>query len=92
MGLTPVIGPIICTMILEQGVAANPSVALTVLSQSATVAFLTVSGSVNAAYLLNRKEITQKFIFTKGVGVLTIFMIWQYLVAVVMNYLFAVRV
>lgn len=89
MGLTPVIGPIICTMVLEKGVAANPTVALTVLSQSATVAFLTVSGSVSAAYLLNRKEITQKFIFTKGVAVLSIFMVWQYVVAILMNYLFA---
>lgn len=88
MGLTPVIGPIVCTMITENGVRANPTVALTVLSAAATVAYMTVSGSVNAAYLLNRPEINQKFIFTKGSVVLCLYMAWQYIVAVVINFAF----
>lgn len=89
MGLTPVVGPIVCAMILEQGVTANPTVVLTVLSSAASVAFLTVSGSVNAAYLLGREEVTQKFVFTKGVVVLCLYMVWQYIVALLCNFVFA---
>lgn len=88
MGITPVIGPIVCEMILEQGVVANPTVALTVVSSCASVAYMTVSGSVNAAYLLNRDEIKQKFLLTAGGGVLCIYMLWQYLVALGANFIF----
>ena len=87
MGLTPIIGPIVCTMILEQGVVGSPTVMLSVLSAAAQVAYLTVSGSVNAAYLLNRDDINSKFIFTKGVVVLVAYTIWQYIVGIVLNYL-----
>ena len=89
MGLTPVVAPIVCAMILDQGVAANPTVVLTVLSSAASVAFLTVSGSVNAAYLLGRDEVTQKFVWTKGTIVLCIYMFWQYVVALLCNFIFA---
>ena len=88
MGLTPVVGPIVCTMITEQGAAISPSVVLTVLSSCAVVAWMTVSGSVNAAYLLNRKEITQKFLFSKSIVVMAIFLVWQYIVAMVLNFAF----
>lgn len=89
MGLTPVVAPVMMEMI-QGGAKGNPTVALGVLSAAATVAFLTVSGSVNAAYLINREEISQKFLFTKGVAVLALYMVWQYLVAVAFNYLFPV--
>ena len=46
------------------------------------------SGSVNAAYLLNRKEITQKFLFSKSIVVMAIFLVWQYIVAMVLNFAF----
>ena len=88
MGLTPVVGPIVCTMIAEQGAAISPSVVLTVLSSCAVVAWLTVSGSVNAAYLLNRKEITQKFLFGKSLFVMAIFLVWQYIIAMALNFAF----
>jgi len=88
MGLTPVVGPIICTMIAEQGAAISPSVVLTVLSSCAVVAWMTVSGSVNAAYLLDRKEITQKFLWSKSLVVMGIFLVWQYIVAMVLNFAF----
>lgn len=88
MGLTPVVGPIVCTMIAEQGATISPSVVLTVLSSCAVVAWMTVSGSVNAAYLLNRKEITQKFLFSKSIIVMGIFLAWQYIVAMVLNFAF----
>lgn len=87
MGLTPILGPIVCTMITEQGVAASPTVMLSVLSATAQVAYLTVSGSVNAAYLLNRDDINSKFIFTKGSIVLCVYMAWQYIVGMVLNFL-----
>ena len=74
-------------MILEQGVVGSPTVMLSVLSAAAQVAYLTVSGSVNAAYLLNRDDINSKFIFTKGVVVLVAYTIWQYIVGIVLNYL-----
>lgn len=90
MGLTPVVAPIVCIMIAEQGIAANPTVVLTVISACASVAYMTVSGSVNAAYLLGREEISQKFVFTKGTIVLCLYMVWQYLVAMACNFLFAV--
>jgi len=75
-------------MIAEQGAAISPSVVLTVLSSCAVVAWMTVSGSVNAAYLLNRKEITQKFLFSKSLVVMGIFLVWQYIVAMVLNFAF----
>ncbi len=88
MGLTPVVGPIACQMIIDQGAPISPSVMLTVLSSCAVVAYMTVSGSVSAAYLLNRKEVTQKFLFSKGILVLGVFLAWQYIVAMIMNFAF----
>ena len=87
MGLTPIVGPIVCTMILEQGVVGSPTVMLSVMNAAGQVAYLTVSGSVNAAYLLNRDDINSKFIFTKGVVVLVAYTIWQYIVGIALNYL-----
>ena len=38
--------------------------------------------------LLNRKEITQKFLFSKSIVVMAIFLVWQYIVAMVLNFAF----
>ena len=90
MGLAPVVGALVCEMILNKGVSTNPTIVLTVVSACASVAYMFVSGSVNAAFLLGREEIDQKFIFTKGFLVLCIYMAWQYIVAVIANMLFAI--
>ena len=84
MGMTPIIVPIVCGM-MEQGIKIDPTVTLTVISTCASVAFLFPSGSVAAAYILGREEIDKKFLFTKGVAVLAIYMLVQFTVAVLFN-------
>lgn len=84
MAVCPVITPFVCEMAATSGI--NPSVILTVVNCCANVAYLTVAGSVNAAYLLGREEITQKFIWTKGVIVLCAYMVFQYAVGMVFSY------
>ena len=88
MGITAVIVPIIVSR-LQAGDAASPTVILATVSQAAQVAFLFPSGSVNAAYVLNRPEMNKKFLFTSGVAVLCIFMVWQYVILMVFNILFS---
>ena len=88
MGITAVIVPIIVSR-LQAGDAASPTVILATVSQAAQVAFLFPSGSVNAAYVLNRPEMNKKFLFTSGVAVLCIFMVWQYIILMVFNILFS---
>ena len=89
MGLTPIVTAVVISR-MQAGEAANPSIILTTISMCAQVAFLFPSGSVNAAYLLNRKEINSKFLFTSGVIVLCIYMIWQYICTMAFNVLFPV--
>jgi len=89
MGLTPIVTAVVISR-MQAGEVANPSIILTTISMCAQVAFLFPSGSVNAAYLLNRKEINSKFLFTSGVVVLCIFMVWQYLCTMAFNVLFPV--
>ena len=84
MGMTPIIVPIVCGM-MEQGIKIDPTVTLTVISTCASVAFLFPSGSVAAAYILGREEIDKKFLFTKGVAVLAVYMLVQLAVAVLFN-------
>ena len=84
MGMTPIIVPIVCGM-MEQGIKIDPTVTLTVISTCASVAFLFPSGSVAAAYILGREEIDKKFLFTKGVAVLAVYMLVQFAVAVLFN-------
>ena len=84
MGMTPIIVPIVCGM-MEQGIKIDPTVTLTVISTCASVAFLFPSGSVAAAYILGREEIDKKFLFTKGVAVLAVYMLVQLAVAILFN-------
>jgi len=86
MAICPVITPFVCEMAKTTGI--NPSVILTVVNCCANVAYLTVAGSVNAAYLFARPEITQKFIWTKGVIVTCIYMVWQYIIGMILTFVF----
>jgi sodium-dependent dicarboxylate transporter 2/3/5 len=86
MAICPVITPFVCELALTTGI--NPSVILTVVNCCANVAYLTVAGSVNAAYLFARPEINQRFIWTKGVIVMCIYMVWQYIVGMVLTFVF----
>lgn len=86
MAICPVITPFICEM-SANGTLFNPFVILTVANVCANVAYLTVAGSVNAAYLLNREEISQKFIWTKGFALLCVFMVWVYIMGMALSYI-----
>ena len=86
MAVTPVVTPFVCEMAATSGI--NPSVILTVANCCANIAYLTVAGSVNAAYLFARPEINQKFIWTKGLLVMCIYMVWQYLVGMILSFVF----
>jgi len=85
MAVCPVITPFVCELSLTTGI--NPDVILIVANCCAGFAFLTVAGSVNAAYLFARPEISQKFIWTKGVLITILFMIWQYIIGMLFTFI-----
>ena len=91
LGITPIIAPIVCEHI-KLGEVGNPTIVLATLSAAAQVAYLFPSGSVNAAYILSRKEINSKFLFTSGLAVLCIYIIWQYVIGLIFNVLFPVTI
>jgi di/tricarboxylate transporter len=84
LALTPVIMPIACSLASTNGI--NPSVIGTLISTCANIAFLTYAGSTNAVFILGRDDMTQKFVWTKGVVALILFMVMQVFVAVGLSY------
>jgi di/tricarboxylate transporter len=85
LAMMPVVMPLVCTM--SQKMGFNPSVLATVMNNCSGVAYLTYAGSVNAALLLGRKDMTQKWIWSKGSIVLVIFMILQIPISMALSYM-----
>ena len=73
LATTAIVMPFVCQMALDSGI--NPSVMGTLINVCANLAFLTYSGSVFASLILSREEITQKFMWTKGLVTMVIFMV-----------------
>ena len=67
-----VVLPFAAEIALEKGI--NVGVVGTLISLSAGPAFITYSGSVWASLILSREEIDQKFVWTKGLLVLFLFL------------------
>jgi di/tricarboxylate transporter len=85
LALTPVIMPIACSLATSTGI--NPSVIGTTISTCANVAYLTYAGSTNAVFILGRDDMSQKFIWSKGVVSLVLFMVMQVFVSVGLCYI-----
>ncbi|MCD8046101.1 MAG: hypothetical protein LUE90_05620 [Clostridiales bacterium] len=66
-----IVMPFVCQMELDTGISA--SVVGTLINVCANMAFLTYSGSVYASLILGRKEITQKFMWTRGLITMIMF-------------------
>lgn len=84
LATTAIVMPFVCQMALESGI--NPSVMGTLINVCANLAFLTYSGSVFASLILSREEITQKFIWTKGLATMVIFMVVASGIGIVLSY------
>ena len=72
LATTAIVMPFVCQLALDTGI--NASVMGTLINVCANLAFLTYSGSVFASLILSREEITQKFMWTKGLATMVIFM------------------
>lgn len=59
----------------------------TLINCCANMAFLTYSGSVFASLILGREEINQKFIWSKGLITLAVFMIVTIVVGIGLSYI-----
>lgn len=66
----------------------NPSVMGTIMNICNSAAYLTYSGSVFAALLLGRDEIDQKFVWSKGVITLILFIAVVIILGIVLSYVF----
>ena len=76
--------PFVCQMAVDTGI--NASVMGTLINVCANLAFLTYSGSVFASLILSREEITQKFIWTKGLATMIIFMVVASVTGIALSY------
>ena len=84
LATTAIVMPFVCQMAQNSGI--NPSVMGTLINVCANLAFLTYSGSVFASLILSREEITQKFMWTKGLVTMVIFMVIAALSGIVLSY------
>lgn len=84
LATTAIVMPFVCQIALQNSI--NPSVMGTLINVCANLAFLTYSGSVFASLILSRKEITQKFMWTKGLFTLVIFMVVASGMGIVLSY------
>ena len=85
MAVCPIVTPFVCE--LAQTTNINPDVILVISCLCANYAFWTVAASVNAAFVLSRPEISQKFIWTKGVQTTCVFMVVAYIVGMIFTYI-----
>ena len=84
LAVCPIVTPFACEMALKTSI--NPDVVLIISNVCSAYAFWTVASSSNAAYILGRPEIDQKFIWTKGVGQTFVFMAVTYICGMVFTF------
>ena len=84
LATTAIVMPFVCQMALNSGI--NPSVMGTLINVCANLAFLTYSGSVFASLILSREEITQKFMWTRGVVTMAVFMVVAAILGILLSY------
>ena len=84
LATTAIVMPFVCQMALDSGI--NPSVMGTLINVCANLAFLTYSGSVFASLILSREEITQKFMWTKGLATMVVFIVVASVLGIGLSY------
>lgn len=85
MAICPIVTPFVCELATTTGI--NPDVILIISNVCSGYAFWTVAASTNAAFILGRPEITQKFVWTKGVQTTGVFMVVCYVVGMLFTYI-----
>jgi sodium-dependent dicarboxylate transporter 2/3/5 len=85
MAICPIVTPFVCELAQTTGI--NPDVILIISNLCSGYAFWTVAASTNAAFILSRPEITQKFVWTKGVQVTFVFMVVAYVMGMLYTYI-----
>ncbi len=85
MAVCPIVTPFVCELAATTGI--NPDVILIISNICSGYAFWTVAASTNAAFILSRPEIDQKFIWTKGVQVTCVFMAVCYVMGMLYTYI-----
>lgn len=85
MAVCPIVTPFVCELAQTTGI--NPDVILIISNLCSGYAFWTVAASTNAAFILSRPEITQKFVWTKGVQVTGVFMVVAYVMGMLYTYI-----
>ena len=85
MAVCPIVTPFVCELAVTTGI--NPDVILIISNLCSGYAFWTVAASTNAAFILSRPEITQKFVWTKGVQVTGVFMVVAYVMGMLFTYI-----
>lgn len=85
MAVCPIVTPFVCELAQTTGI--NPDVILIISNLCSSYAFWTVAASTNAAFILSRPEITQKFVWTKGVQVTGVFMAVAYILGMLFTYI-----
>lgn len=84
MAICPIVTPFVCELAATTGI--NPDVILIASNVCSGYAFWTVAASTNAAFILGRPEISQKFVWTKGVQVTCVFMVVVYVMSMFFTY------
>jgi sodium-dependent dicarboxylate transporter 2/3/5 len=85
MAICPIVTPFVCQLAETTGI--NPDVILIISNLCSGYAFWTVAASTNAAFILSRPEITQKFVWTKGVQLTFVFMVVAYVMGMLYTYI-----
>jgi len=85
MAICPIVTPFVCELAQTTGI--NPDVILIISNLCSGYAFWTVAASTNAAFILSRPEIDQKFVWTKGVQVTAVFMVVAYAMGMLFTYI-----
>lgn len=77
--------PFVCELAISNGISA--SVIATMINLSANMAFLTYAGTIYSSLLLNRPEVDQKWVWTKGIRAVPVYIICCFGVSMVLSYI-----
>ena len=80
-----IVMPFVAQLAIDTGI--NPGVMGTLINCCANMAYLTYSGSVFASLILGREEINQKFIWSKGIITLAVFMVVTIVAGIGLSYI-----
>ena len=76
--------PFVCELAVSNGISA--SVVATMINLAANMAFLTYAGTIYSSLLLNRPEIDQKWVWTKGIRAVPVYIVCLFGVSMLLSY------